>query len=85
VYECLATTYGQLFFQTEDVMLLGKTIDKLKKAITLDPKNASALAKLTAAYSNYSQKDSARKYLILTDKLDPEAINPEVRTMLNEN
>jgi hypothetical protein len=28
------------------------------------------------------QKDSARKYLKITEKLDPTAINPEVKKML---
>jgi tetratricopeptide (TPR) repeat protein len=85
IYECIATSYGQLFFEAKDVGLLNKTIDNLKTSIQLDPKSASAFGQLTGAYSYFTQKDSARKYLALTDKLDPQAINPEVRKMLTEN
>jgi len=85
VYECIATSYGQLFFETKDGTLLNKTIGNLKTAIQLDPKSASAFGQLTGAYTYFTQKDSARKYLALTDKLDPKAINPEVRKMLTEN
>ena len=85
VYECIATTYGQLFFETKDVELLNKSIDNLKIAIQLDPKSASAFGQLTNAYSYFTQKDSARKYMILTDKLDPKAVNPDVRKMLTAN
>ncbi len=84
-YECIATSYGQLFFETKDVALLNKSIDNLKIATQLDPRNASAFGQLTGAYSYFTQKDSARKYLALTDRLDPKAVNPEVRKMLTDN
>jgi len=85
VYESIASNYGQLFFETKDVELLNKTIDNLKTSIRLDPESASALGQLTNAYSYFTQKDSARKYLALTDKLDPKAVNPDVRKMLTAN
>ncbi len=85
VYECIATSYEQLFFETRDIALLNKSFDNLKASIQLDPNNASAFGQLTGAYSYFTQKDSARKYLALTDKLDPKAINPEVRKILTEN
>lgn len=85
VYECIATSYGQLFFETKDATLLNKTIDNLKIAVLLDPKSANAFGQLTGAYTYFTQKDSARKYFALTDKLDPKAVNPEVRKMLTEN
>ena len=85
VFECIATSYGQLFFETKDAILLNKSIDNLKFAIQLDPKSASAFGQLTAAYIYFTQKDSARKYLALTDKIDPKAITPEIRKLLTEN
>jgi len=85
VYECIATSYGQLFFETKDVGLLNKTINNLKTSIELDPKSASAFGQLTAAYSYFTQRDSAKKYLALTDKLDSKAVSPEVRKMLTGN
>jgi len=84
VYENLALSYGQLFVETNDKLLLDKSIENLKTVIQLEPENARALGQLTAAYSYYTQKDSARKYLDLTDKFNPKAINPEVRKILSE-
>ena len=54
----------------------------MKNAIQLDPKSANALGQLTGAYSYFMQKDSARKYMALTDKIDPNAVNFDVRKML---
>lgn len=80
-----STSYGQLFFQTKNKELLNKSIDYLKKSVAIDPNNARAYGQLTAAYSYFMQKDSARKYLEITDRLDPSAVNPEVRELLKEN
>jgi tetratricopeptide (TPR) repeat protein len=85
VYECIATSYGQLFFESKDINFLNKSIENLKSSVKIEPKNPAALAQLTAAYSYFTQKDSANKYLLLTDKLDPKAVNPEVRKFLKEN
>jgi tetratricopeptide (TPR) repeat protein len=83
VWQCASTSLGQLFFQTKDQKLLNKTIDYLKKSISLDPKNANALGQLTASYCYFIQKDSALKYLKETDMIDPSMINPEVRKILD--
>ena len=85
VYVCIATSYGQLFFETKDTILLNKTIENLKSAIQLDPKNATTFGQLTAAFTYFTQTDSARKYLALTDKIDPKAINSDVRKLLTYN
>jgi tetratricopeptide (TPR) repeat protein len=77
-----STSYGNLFMQTKNKRYLDKSIDCLKNAVRLDPKNAGAYSQLTAAYTYFMQKDSARKYLKITDRLDAKAVNPEVRKML---
>lgn len=82
VYESLATSSGQLFFKSKDIKFLNKAIDNLKISIHLDPNRAAVYGQLTAAYSYFNQKDSARKYLALADKLDPTVVNPEVRKIL---
>ena len=82
VWESASTSCGQLFYQTKDKRLLDKSIQYLKNSIKLEPNNARAYGQLTAAYSYFIQKDSARKYLKITDKLDPSAVNPEVRKIL---
>ena len=79
VYECISTSYGQLFFETKKLEYLNLTIKNLKKAVKLDPKNAKNYGSLASAYAYYMQKDSLKKYIEITDKLDPKMINPEVR------
>ena len=69
--------------QSHDVKVLDSAIYSLKKAIVLNPNNAQYYGQLTSAYSYFMQKDSARKYLEITDKLDPKAVNPEARAMIN--
>lgn len=84
VYESISTSFGQLFFATKDIKYLNKSIDNLKSSIRLDSKNARTFGQLTGVYSYFMEKDSALKYLKLTDKLDPNAVNPEVRKMLTK-
>jgi hypothetical protein len=78
-----STSYGNVFFETKDKKYLDSAIYSLKRSVNLDPKNAQAYGQLTACYSYFMGKDSARKYLKITDQLDPNAVNPEVRTMLS--
>ncbi|MGC4022250.1 MAG: hypothetical protein QM734_10045 [Cyclobacteriaceae bacterium] len=85
VWESASTSYGNLFFETKNETMLDKSISCLKNSLKLDSKNARAYAQLTAAYCYFTQKDSARKYLTITDKLDPKAVNPEVRKILSGN
>jgi tetratricopeptide (TPR) repeat protein len=80
----LGISHGQIFSKTENQDQLDKAIEYLKKSIQLDSKNVLAYGQLTGAYSFFIEKDSALKYLELTDKLDPNAVNPEVRKMLKE-
>lgn len=82
-WESISTSYSQEFFQTKNPVLLQKSIYALKKCVKLEPFNARAFGQLTGSYSYMIQKDSARKYLSITDKLNPNAVNPEVRRMLN--
>ena len=84
VYQSIASSFGQMFFQSKNIDLLNKTIENLKNVVRLEPQNAVAYGQLTAAYSYFYQSDSANKYLKLTDKLDPKAVSLEVRKMLRE-
>jgi tetratricopeptide (TPR) repeat protein len=84
VYENLATSYGQLFTKTRELVNLNQAVVNLRKANNLDKNNPRILAQLTAAYTYFPKKDSAYKYLDLTDKIDQKAINPEVREALKQ-
>lgn len=84
VWHDAATSYGNIFVATNDIKYLNSAIYSLKKAINLDNKNPQFYGALTAAYSYFMQKDSARKYLKITERLDPNAINPEVKKILTD-
>jgi tetratricopeptide (TPR) repeat protein len=79
VYECIATSYSQIFLKTKDIKYLNQAIESLKKAVKIDPKNGRAYAQLASSYAYITQKDSLRKYIKITDKIDPKLVNPEVR------
>ena len=85
VWESAATSYAQLFFKTKDVSFLTKSASFLKGAIKLEEKNPRLYAELTAVYSYFDQKDSANKYLEITDQLDKHAVSPEVRKTITGN
>jgi Tfp pilus assembly protein PilF len=82
IWQDASTSYGNVFGQTQDKKYLDAAIDALKHAIKIDPNNPQYYGALTTGYSYYMQKDSARKYMAITDKLDPNAVNPQVRKML---
>ena len=82
VWESIATSYSQLFFKTKETQYLNKTIKALKISIKIEPNNARAYGQLTGVYSYFKQKDSLRKYIKITDRLDSNAVHPEVRKLL---
>lgn len=82
VWESASVSYGQLFVSTRQVDYLNTAIKYLKRSIALKP-GPKAYAALTAAYTYFLQKDSASKYLKITDSLDKSAVNPEVRKLIN--
>ena len=79
VYECISTSYGQIFFKTKDIKYLNLTIENLKKAIKIEPKNGRAFGQLASSYAYLMQKDSLVKYIKKTDEIDSKFVNPEVR------
>jgi tetratricopeptide (TPR) repeat protein len=83
VWKDMSMSYGNLFISTNEIKYLNQSINSLKKAAVLDPKNPLIYGQLTSAYTYFVQKDSARKYLKITEQLDPAAINPDVRKLLD--
>jgi tetratricopeptide (TPR) repeat protein len=79
VYESAGLSHGNLFFETKDTAYLNTSISYLKKSVQLDPSNVNAYRLLTISYTYSIHRDSAKKYLKITDSLDPSVIEPEVR------
>ena len=82
VWEAGSISYIQVFFKTQNLKQLDTCIIYLKEAIKLDNKNAGLFAELATAYSYFYQKDSARKYMEITDKLDVNAMDPQAREII---
>ncbi len=75
-------SYGNAFYQSKDVKYLNTSIELLKRAVVVEPKNPQLYAQLAASYTYFTQRDSALKYLKIAEKLDPKSINPEVKKIL---
>lgn len=79
VWQDLARIYYNKYNEKLDITYLNLTVENLKKAVQISPKNEDAYRLLTLAYSHYNQKDSMNKYLKITDKLNPDLIDTETR------
>ena len=75
-------SYGQVFFQSKKTAFLDSSIMATKQCVKIDPTYDRGYAQLAAGYAYYMQKDSARKYLAIADKLNPALVNPEARRMI---
>ena len=69
--------------ETKEVEYLDKTVETLKNSLELDSQNVLTIAALAGSYSYFKEKDSALKYLKLTDQIDSTKIHPDVRERLN--
>lgn len=63
----------------KDETLLDKSIIRLKKAVISEPEDARAYSLLVKAYAYKNEIDSARKYMEITDRLNPDIIEREIR------
>ena len=85
IWESASNSYGNLYVQTNDRIYLNKSIECLKQANHLEPGKARTNASLASAYTYYTQRDSARKYLKIADDIDKSAVDPAIRNAVNGN
>jgi len=81
-WQDMSISYGNIFFETKNKIYLDSSVYATKRAVRLDPRNPRFYGQLTSDYSYFVQRDSAKKYLKITESLDPNAVNPEVKKML---
>lgn len=75
--------YGKTYLSTKKQTYLDTAIVMLKKAVVIEPKNAGLYAQIAAAYAYSTKQDSTRKYVNLTHKLDPGAVPPHLKNIVN--
>jgi len=80
----LGLTYENLYFQTQKEDYLNLSIEQLKKSISINPDNSLSYAMLAEVYNLANKNDSARKYMEITDTLNPGLIKPELRDKITE-
>ena len=73
---------GNIFLATRDKKYINAVIYDLRQAIHIDPQNAGYYGELTNAFNYFMQKDSAKKYLRIADKMGAQTVAPQVRQML---
>lgn len=77
-----SVSYLNDFFNKKDKKYFQTGIHCLKKAIEISPDDTMAYRELTIAYSYTISKDSAKKYLAITDKMNATLIPEEVRNVI---
>lgn len=76
--------YAMLYGKTKKKSDLITSIQDFKKCVSIDSSNGEAYAQLTAGYYYLTKKDSAIKYLNLTDKINSKLIPSGLRKELEK-
>ena len=76
-------SYGNYFFETKNKQYLDKSIEYLRKSLVYNADNPLAYHDLAVDYYYYSQNDSAKKYMAITDKYNAKLIPQELRDSIN--
>lgn len=79
-----ALSYGNYFFNTKKMSYLVTAIKYLKESLKYNSDNPMAYHDLTVDYFYYGELDSARKYMVITEKYDPKLIDNELRKMVDK-
>lgn len=79
-----AVVYHQCFVKTKDTKWLDTCITYFKTSLVLDSSDKQVFGIIAAEYSYHHQKDSALKYLILSDSIDPGLVPDDIRKAINE-
>ena len=76
--------YAMLYEKSKKKSDLIKSIQDFKKSISMDSRNGKAYAQLTIGYYYLAEKDSAKKYLKLTDRINPKMIPSGLRNEIEK-
>jgi tetratricopeptide (TPR) repeat protein len=84
VWASTGQAYGNSYMQTSDRKELDSCIYYFRRSYLLDSSNGGTCSKLTFAYLEAMQKDSAKKFQALTDKIDPQLLSLEIREKIKD-
>jgi tetratricopeptide (TPR) repeat protein len=84
VWASVGQSYGNLFWQSDNRSELDSCIKYFKGSYRLDPSDGATVSRLTIAYAQAMEKDSAKKYEAITDGIDPRLLPKEVRKMIRK-
>ena len=84
VWASAGQAYGNSYMQTHDKKELDSCIYYFKRSYQLDASHGGTCSKLTFAYLEAMQKDSAQKFQALTDRIDPQLLSLEIREKIKD-
>ena len=80
-----ALSYENYFFETKDKQYLEHSLVYLKESLEFNADNPLVYHDLVVNYYYFSQTDSAKKYMAITDRYDTKLIPQELRDLINQN
>lgn len=84
VWASTGQAYGNSYMQTSDRKDLDSCIYYFRRSYQLDSSSGTTCSKLTFSYLEAMQMDSAKKFLALTDKIDPQLLPLEIREKIKD-
>jgi len=84
VWASAGQAHGSIYMNGGEGDNLDSCIYYFRRSYELDPSNGKTISKSTIAYTEAMEADSAKKYLAITDKIDPELVSGEIRRAIRE-
>lgn len=76
--------HGSIYMKGGDSTNLDSCIYYFGRSYDINPSNGKATSGLTIAYTEAMEADSAKKYLAITDKIDPKLVSGEIRKAIRK-
>lgn len=84
VWASVGQAYGGIYWAGGDGTNLDSCIYYFRRSYELDPSSGKATSGLTITFTEAMEADSAKKYLAITDKIDPKLVSGEIRKAIRE-
>jgi tetratricopeptide (TPR) repeat protein len=84
VWASAGQAHGSIYMKGGDSTNLDSCIYYFGRSYDINPSNGKATSGLTIAYTEAMEADSAKKYLAITDKIDPKLVSGEIRKAIRK-